>query len=109
MTPMQNVIVHQPEAAHQKGPLSGRQTISGIFGFVPQDKFVSDQQFLLNRSKSAFHPWIGGRQKSDERDQQQAGVQSFRAVGLHEAAEIAVEAALAASAWISSATVRQCR
>src|SRR6516162_3188353 len=94
ITSLHNVVVDKPETAHQKSPFSGRQAISGIFGFVPQNEFVRDQSFFLDRTKSALHPRIGGGQKTDERDQQEAGIEPFRAVALHETVEIAVEAAL---------------
>ena len=95
MTPLQDVIVDKPKAARQKRAFAFRQTITGIFDFVAQNKFPIDQELVLDGSKRSLNSWIACRKKTDERDQQQAGIEPLGAVGLHETVKIAVETALA--------------
>ena len=92
---LQDVIVDQPEAAREKRAFARRQAVAWVFGFVAQHEFVVDQQALLDRPKRSADPRIVRWKKADKRDQQQAGVEPLGAVGLHEAVEVAVEAALA--------------
>src|SRR5262249_11646813 len=53
------------------------------------------QQFVLDRSKRSLDPRLVCGKKTDERKQQQAGVEPLGAVGLHKAVEFAVETVLA--------------
>ena len=66
-----------------------------MFGFVAQEKFILDQKSLLDRLKRSANPRVLGRQKANQGDQQQAGIEPLRAVGLHKAIEITVETAVA--------------
>src|SRR5580704_5349028 len=95
MPALQNVIVDKPEAARQKRAFTFRQTIAGIFDFVAQNKFPIDEELVLDSSKRSLDPWIACREKPDERDQQQAGIEPLGAVGLHKTVKIAIETALA--------------
>jgi hypothetical protein len=95
MTPLQDVIVDKPKAARQKRAFAFRQTITGIFDFVAQNKFSINEELVLDSAKRSLDSWIACREKTDERDQQQAGIKPLGAVGLHKAVKIAVETALA--------------
>src|SRR5437764_287931 len=53
------------------------------------------EQLTLDRRNRARDPRIVARQEADEREEQQARVEVFRAVGLHERSELLVEAVLA--------------
>ena len=65
-------------------------------------------ELALDRLDGAEHPRVVGGQEADERDHQQAGVESLRAVGLHEGVALGVEAAARRPrAWISSRIARQ--
>src|SRR5262249_58909553 len=91
---LQYVIVDEPKAARQENTFACGQAVAGIFGFVPQNEFAVDQQPVLDRSKRSLDPRIVGGKKTDERKQQQAGVEPLGAVGLHKAIELAVESVL---------------
>src|SRR5262249_18129604 len=95
MTPLQDVIVDKPKAARHKRAFTFRQTISGIFDFIAQNKFSIDEQLVLDRPKRSLDSWIACGKKPHERDQQQTGIEPPGAVGLHEAVKRAVETALA--------------
>jgi hypothetical protein len=40
---LQYIVIDEPEAARQKGALTRRQSIGGIFRFIAKDKFAVDQ------------------------------------------------------------------
>lgn len=94
VTALQNVVVDEPEAACEERAFSGRQPIIDIVCFITQHELVIDQEPVFDRSKRALYPRIGRGQKADQRHQQETGVELFGAVGLHEAVELAIEAAL---------------
>ena len=60
---------------------------------VAKDESVLEQ-LALDRLDRAAHPRIGGGKEADERNQQQARIELFRAVRLHERPERVVVAAL---------------
>jgi hypothetical protein len=62
---------------------------------VAQDEFVIDQELALDGANRSTNPRISRRQEADERHQQQTGVEPLRTVDLHEAVELAIEAAQA--------------
>src|SRR5215831_6587332 len=95
VTPLQNVIINEPETAREKRSFARRQAIARMLGFVAHDEFAIDQQPVLDRSKRSLDARVLRGKKTNDRDQQQAGIKSFRAVGLDKAAELAVEPALA--------------
>ena len=64
-------------------------------------------QVALDRRDGAEDARVGRRQEADQRQQQQAGVELLRTVGLHEAAALGVEAARQTSSWMSSRMSRQ--
>src|SRR5262249_32559172 len=88
---LQDVVVDEPEAAREEGPLACGQPVGGVFGFVAQDEFAIDQESLLNRSKGSADPRVLGGKKADQRDQQETGVELFGTVSLHKAVEVSVE------------------
>src|SRR5262249_8749858 len=94
-TALQDVIVDEPEAACEKRAFARRQAVARVLAFVAQEKLAADQQALLDCAQRPTDPRIVGRKEPDDRDQQQAGIELFGAVGLDEAAELAIEAALA--------------
>src|SRR5262245_34710653 len=95
MSALQDVIVDQPEAADQKGAFSSRQPVAGLFRVVAQNEFAIDQQTVLDRSQCSLHAPIVCRKEADKRDQQQAGIESLGAIGLHKTFELRVKSALA--------------
>src|SRR5690349_9428807 len=72
--PLQDVVVRQPEAAGQKGSLSGRQAVNDLSGVVTHDETVDEKAPLdcLDRSDDAR---VGRGQEADERQQQEARVE----------------------------------
>ena len=74
--PLQDVIVGQPEAAGQKGPLSGRQAVNDLSGVVTHDKTVNEKA-LLDCLDGSDNAQVGRGQKADERQQQEARVERF--------------------------------
>src|SRR6202035_3742316 len=92
---LQHVIVDKPKAAGQKCSFARRQAVLDIVGLVAQDEFTVDQQLVLDGAKRSADPRIGCGQEADDRKQQQAGVEPLGAIGLHEAVEVAIKAALA--------------
>ena len=89
---LQDVVLDEPEAARQKGTLTRRKSIAGIFSFITPDEFATDHEFLFDCLHGSPHTRIGCRKKADQRDQQQACVESPRPVGLYEAVQVMVEA-----------------
>ena len=61
---------------------------------VPVDEAVA-HELTLDRGHGADHPWIVGREETDEWDHQQTRIQSLRAVELGEGVELDIEALLA--------------
>src|SRR5260370_4300194 len=74
--PLQDVVVGQPEAAGQKGPLARRQAVQDLPGVVSHDETVNEKALLdcPDRSDDAR---VGRGQKADERHQQEARVERF--------------------------------
>ena len=66
-----------------------------MLGFVPQNEFILDQKSFFDSPKRSADPRVLGRKKADHGDQQQAGIESLGAVGLHKAVKVLVETALA--------------
>src|SRR5262249_17223125 len=91
---LQPVIVGKPEAAREKHAFSRRQAVNVCLGSITQHKAV-DHEFPLNCRYSARHPWILGRQKANERDQQQTRIELAAAEALRESVALAVEPQLA--------------
>ena len=77
MSALQDVIVDEPEAADQKGALSSRQPVAGMFRVVAQNELAIDQQTVLDRSQCSLHAPIVCRKEADRRDQQQACIESL--------------------------------
>src|SRR5271165_4042538 len=55
---LQDIIVHEPEAARQERALARREAVAGVLGFVPQNEFVIDKQLLLDRLERPLNPRI---------------------------------------------------
>src|SRR5579863_6331425 len=89
---LQDIVLDEPEAARQKGTLTGRKSVAGLFSFITPDEFATNHEFLFDCLHGSPHTRIGCRKKADQRDQQQACVESPRPVGLHEAVQVTVEA-----------------
>src|ERR1700741_3828431 len=87
---LQCVIVDKPEAAGEERSFAGRQAVVDIVAFVAQNEFVADQKLTLDGGQLSSHPRIVRGQKTDERNEQQAGIEPLGAVGLHEAIELAI-------------------
>jgi len=85
ITALQNVIVHEPKAARQKRTLALRRPITRILGFVAQNKLAIDHEFVLDRPERSLDTRIVRGKKTDKWKQQQAGIDSLGAIGLHEA------------------------
>src|SRR4029453_4233470 len=94
MAPLQDVVVDEPKAARQERAFAFGQAITGVFGFIPQNKFPIDEEFILDCPKCSLDPWIACGKEAHERDQQEAGIEPLGAVGLHKAVKIVVETAL---------------
>ena len=94
MTPLQDVIVDEPKAACQKRAFAFGQAITRIFSFITQNKFPIEEEFILDCPKRSLDPWVACWKETHERDHQQAGIEPLRAVGLHKAVKVGVEAAL---------------
>ena len=63
------------------------------------------QEVQLLRGHCALDAWIIGREKADQWQQQQAGIELLRAIGLHKGVQLRVEA-LAAHLLMQSLAVR---
>ena len=68
MAPLQDIIVNQLKAARQKRAFAFRQTIARIFGFIAQNKFSIDEEFVLDSSKRSLDSRIACGKKTHERD-----------------------------------------
>ena len=92
-SPDQHVGVGQPEAARQKRSLPFRQPIVGRACVVAEQKTV-DEQPALDGVDGPSNARVVWRKKAHRGQQQQAGVELFRAVRLHEGSQLAIESAL---------------
>ena len=80
LRPLQRVIVRQPERARQEGAFSRWEPVNLARTLVHR---VAEQetvmhQVLFDRGDSTSEPADRGRQETDEREQQQAGVDLAR-------------------------------
>src|ERR1700688_3800103 len=87
---LQDIGIDQPEAAGEKPPLPRRQAVIGV-DLVAADETI-DQEALLDRLQRAEHTRFIRRQESDRGQEQQAGVELLRSVGLHKASKFQIEA-----------------
>src|SRR5271169_5999934 len=71
---LQDIVVGQPKAAGQKGPLSGRQAVHALSGVVTHDETVDDEA-VFDRLYGSDDARVGRRKKADERHQQEARVE----------------------------------
>src|SRR6516225_5426643 len=95
MATLQYIIVDEPKAARQESSFAGGQAVAPVFGFVPQNEFTIDQKSVLDRPQCAADSGVLRRKKADDRDQQEAGIEPLRTIGLHKALLLTVETALA--------------
>src|SRR5262249_10226639 len=65
--------------------------VAGVLGFVAQNEFACEQESVLDRPKRSADPRVFGGKKADQWDQQQAGIELLRSVGLDKAVKVAVE------------------
>ena len=80
----------------KKAPFAGRQPVDGrrlLVVPVSEDEAVL-HQLAAHRLERAAHPRVVGRQEAEERDRQQARVESLPVVVPDEGAELLVVAAL---------------
>jgi hypothetical protein len=92
---LQDVVIDEPEAAHQECAFARRKTVASVFGFVPEHELAVYDQLLLDGVERALCARIHGRQEADDGKQQQTRIQLFGAVRLHEAAELRIESSIA--------------
>ena len=89
-------VVDQPERRQQERPLAGRETVDRVVvGRRVALHEPVDHQLALDRLDGADDPRIARRQEADAGEHEQAGVELVRAVVLHEAVLLRVEALLA--------------
>src|SRR5688500_3953660 len=93
MASQQNVSIHQPETACEESALAWRQAVVGAFGCITQDEAV-DREMAFNGFDGAANARILRRQETDFGKQKQAGVKLGTVIGLHEAAQLCIVAAL---------------
>src|SRR5208282_3667357 len=89
-----DIIVGQPKAAGQECAFSGGQSVGPFPRVVAQHQSVS-HELALYRRDGAPHPRIVRRQKTNNGNQQETGVQRLRSERLNERVLIRIEAALA--------------
>jgi hypothetical protein len=85
MATLQYVVIHEPEAARQKGAFTRWQAVGRVLGLVAEHEFVVDQQTFLDRLQRSSNSQIGCGKEPHEGHQQQARVEAGGAVRLHKA------------------------
>src|SRR6478672_4273957 len=81
------VAVDEPERAGKKDAFANREPVDAVIArSISEDKAVT-QEVALDRCDRAAHARVACGEEADERDQEQAGVELLRAVGLDEAAK----------------------
>ena len=91
VAPLQRIVVGQPERACEEGPFTGRKAVDRGMRGIPGDESIPDQR-LLDRAHGAENPRVGRRQKTYQRQHEQARVDLLRPVELHECAQSGIEA-----------------
>src|SRR5271165_838843 len=91
---LQHVDIHQPEAADEERAFSSRQSVFDLVSVISQEQAVAHQVFL-NSSDSSGNPRVLNRQKTDERQEQQTGIQLWNAVTLRKAVHAAIKTSAA--------------
>src|SRR5690606_5392457 len=89
MPALQYIDVCQPKGTHQKSPLTRRQSINAGFGSEAHQQTIT-RQAVLDGGDGSYTARIVRRQETGQRDLQQAGVQAFASVVLHEAPKLFV-------------------
>ena len=79
----QGIIVGEPEAAGEEGALPLGQPVQAAVGLIAQDQPI-DQEPALDRRHRLDETRIFGGQEADDGQQQQAGIEAPRAIGLDE-------------------------
>jgi hypothetical protein len=95
ITTLQDVVIDEPEAASQKSAFARWQAIGWIDGFIAKNEIAIDQESGLDSLQRSPDSWVRRRKEADEGHQQQARIEAFGAVGLHEAIETGIESPFA--------------
>ena len=83
--------VGKPKGAGENAPSIGLRFIRDLAGIVPQHKPVAHHVFF-DRRDGAAHARVRRRQEAHRRQQQDAGVEQLRAVGLDERILLVIKA-----------------
>src|SRR6202034_3612248 len=90
MTPRQFIIVYQPERTRQKGSFSMGQAVDGGILCVSPDKAIF-HKIGFDGLDRAHYSRIARREKADQRHHQNAGVEVFASVILHEGIHVRIK------------------
>src|SRR5215831_2964302 len=75
-SPLEGVIVGQPEAACQERALVTGEAVESEFRGISSDEAAA-QELLFNCAHCGYHAGIAGWQEADERNRQHAGIERF--------------------------------
>jgi hypothetical protein len=78
----------------KNAPSPAGQSVIRRFAVVAKDKSV-EEQLLLDTIDRASNARVGGREKPNERHEQETGVDEVGPVGLHECVDAGIESVLA--------------